>query len=625
MTSSNTKLNILLNNTNKALVQVLLDATKDDLKSITKDTKDLRSIMDKVIKQTTSGDSSSNKAMLDLVKKNPTLNNLGSPSTTIKELINTIKSDKNPLPVEKVLKDILIDIKDIKNIDIKPKLNNSGVFLESKIKNITNPQVELKNTLTDLKEVVKQSSIPQAKEVLKKVEVLLKDNIIKTATNTDLTKDAKQNPKLLDNLSREVKSLVDKVEKIVQKADVIYTSKTKEILSKLEFATNPSKTKLPIDKSEPIANPQQAKASIDKLEPAVNPQQAKTPIDKTELIKPQALQTHNKEEIKQNSPPQQDTKQKVTQPLNTQNIETMKISSNKLETVKVKVPQDNSVVLQTANKTKLVDDGPIKLPIVKETLQALQSVLDKSLILESKTVLKAVTSALATLEVTKEVSKELKQDIFKLINDTNQIVKKADVVYSKDMLTIFSKLQNLSSQNSLNTQANIKEMLSNDLKATLLQTTSELESSSHPNKNDLIKQMDKLVLQIDHYQLISHLNNGTSVYLPISWESLEGGDIEIKKDNDKFYCDIELQLKEYGDVSLKLTLFEKNQLNINVYSPNQDLKELFHKHISILRVGMISSQIIPREIRFHDGVDKSSSQPYKSNDDEFNIGFEVKG
>lgn len=615
MTSSNTKLNILLNNTNKALVQVLLDATKDDLKSITKDTKDLRSIMDKVIKQTSSGDSSSNKAMLDLVKKNPTLNNLGSTSTTIKELINTIKSDKNPLPIEKVLKDILIDIKDIKNVDIKPKLNNSGVFLESKIKNITNPQVELKNTLIELKEVVKQSSIPQAKELLKKVEFLLKDNIVKTATNADLTKDVKQNPKILDNLSKEVKSLVDKIDKIVQKADIIHTSKTKEILNKLEFAINPSKTKLPVDKSEPAANPQQSKVPTDKLESAANPTQSKATIDKTELTKPQALQINNKEELKP----------KVTQALNTQNIETMKIGSNKLEAAKVQVPQDNSAVLQTARKTKLVDDSPIKLPIVKETLQALQSLLDKSLTLESKTILKAVTSALATLEGTKEVSKELKQDIFKIINDTNQIVKKADVVYSKDMLTIFSKLQNLSSQNSLNPQASIKEMFSNDLKATLLQTTSELQNSSHPNKNDLIKQIDKLVLQIDHYQLLSHLNNGTSVYLPISWDSLEGGEIEIKKDNDKFYCDIELQLKEYGDVSLKLALFEKNQININVYSPNQELKELFHKHISILRAGMISSQIIPREIRYHDGVDKSSSQPYQSDDDEFNMGFEVKG
>ena len=115
--------------------------------------------MDKVIKQTNSGESSSNKAMLDLVKKNPTLNNLGNTSTTIKELIQTIKSDKNPLPIEKVLKDILIDIKDIKNIDIKPKINNSGVFLESKIKHITNPQVELKNNLTDLKELTKEQVV----------------------------------------------------------------------------------------------------------------------------------------------------------------------------------------------------------------------------------------------------------------------------------------------------------------------------------------------------------------------------------------------------------------------------------------------------------------------------------
>ena len=296
---------------------------------------------------------------------------------------------------------------------------------------------------------------------------------------------------------------------------------------------------------------------------------------------------------------------------------------------KAKLNQVQQVVKNSntsnVSEIKIPNDNVIKLSIIKEALQALQVVLDKSLTLESKVLLKSIPPILSSLESTKELTAESKQDISRLITDTKTLIQKADVIYSKDLITLFTKLKSLNSAHSLNPQTNVKEIISNDLKSVLIQTSQELQDSSHPNKNELIKQMDKLMLQIDHHQLLSHLSNGTSVYLPISWDLLEGGNLEVRKDNDKFYCDIELQLKEYGDVSVKLTLFEKNQININMYSPNQKLKELFHEHISILRAGMISSQIIPREIRFHDGVDKKQTAPYQADNDEFNMGFEVKG
>jgi hypothetical protein len=418
--------------------------------------------------------------------------------------------------------------------------------------------------------------------------------------------------------------LVNKLEKIIQAADPIHSSKTKEILSKLEFATNTAQTKiqLPSLKAKqdiPLNQDQPLKQNITKQELKLNLHTQETPKNIENLKTIQAadpihsLKTKeilSKQELKLNLHTQETPK----------NIENLKIGFNNLDNVKPQAIKEQ--VIQTV---KIVDDATIKLPIVKETLKALQIVLDKSLTLESKTVLKSIITVIATLETSKEVSKELKQDIYKLIKDTKQIVQKGDIVYSKDLLTIFSKLKHLSSQNALNPQVSVKEMLSNDLKATLIQTTSELQNSSNPNKNELIKQMDKLILQIDNYQLISHLSNGTTVYLPITWDQLEGGELDIRKESDKFYCDIELSLKDYGEISLKLTLFEKNQINIHLYSPNQELKRLFQENLSILRAGMISAQIVPREIRFHDGLEKKESVAYQSSGDDFKMGFEVKG
>ena len=189
-----------------------------------------------------------------------------------------------------------------------------------------------------------------------------------------------------------------------------------------------------------------------------------------------------------------------------------------------------------------------------------------------------------------------------------------------------NKLETLNTAQKLHPQNNIKEMTTNDLKAVLLQASDEITKSNHPNQVEISKQIDKLSLQIDNYQLLSHLSNGTSLYLPFSWDMMEEGNIEIKKsDDDKFYCDIYLKLKEFGEVNLKLTLYEKNQLNLHIYSDNQEFKSLIQDNIPMLRSALIDSQITPREIRVYEPkTSKVSTSPYQQQDKGIYMGFEVK-
>ncbi len=666
LTSFNTKLNILLNNTNKAFMQVLLDATKTDLKEILKDGDDLRSIIEKVLKQA-GGDNSSNKALLDLVKKNPTLNNLGDTATTMKQILQLLQSEKNSLPIERVLKNALVDIKDIKSVDIKQKLENSGIFLESKIKNMQNPIVELKSNLKALKEVLSYTKVADSKVIIKDVDALLKNEVIKNVSNNELAKDIKQKPKVLETLSKQVKAIVESLQKNIQKADPIYTTKTKELLAKLEFSTTPTKTKntsvakqveqlkSPSDKisnqilseklerqikqninnpSKPINTPSSSLKTEDAIQKYTKPIKAYTMNEVVQKIQPdrteESVRVNSAAPIKKvvasseiKKPSQSnEAKQKTQVPLPAQSV--LEVKSMKHVPIKLETQIQTQTQKQVDLNTVLLDDKILKLPMIKESLQALQTILNKSLILESKPLLNRVKIIMQNLNTTKEVSKELKQDITKFVFDTKQLVQKADIIYSKDVITIFSKLKELTLSSNLNYGDKMKEMLSNDLKATVLQTTEELQNTSHPNKHELIKHLDKLVLQIDNLQLISHLSSSSNIYLPISWEQLEGGNIDIKKDKDRFYCDIELQLKDYGEVSLKLILFEKNQINIHIYSKNKDLKELFQEHLTLLRAGLIGSQIIPREIRFHDALQKSKDVLYQE-DDNFAMGFEVKG
>lgn len=179
-----------------------------------------------------------------------------------------------------------------------------------------------------------------------------------------------------------------------------------------------------------------------------------------------------------------------------------------------------------------------------------------------------------------------------------------------------SRLKNLTSQD-----AKIQELLSNDFKVALLKTKQELQHSALANKTQLLNIVDKLSLQIDYYQLVSHLSNASALYIPYDFDALEEGSISIKKDkNNACFCDIELTLKEYGELHLRLGLFERQYLNVNITTQNQDLKHLLQSGIQELKKQLSTTGLLIKEIRFID----PNATIYSQDDNDISLGFEVK-
>jgi len=509
------QLDIILPNTNKALAQVLKNATPKELETLSQG-KDLKSVMNDILRQS-GNSSSSDKELLQLVKNNPTLKSLGDVTTTIKDLLNSIKSDTNLLPIEKTLKNFLTDIKDLKNTELKQKLENSGVFLESKLKNAQNPQLELKNTLTSLVKTLQGTSSAPNIAISNQAKVLLSSDTLKSASNSALTQEVKNTPATLKQLASSVDAIVSKLSTSLKGADTIH-------------------------------NPILAKA-LEKLE---------------HQIQPKTLTPEN-----------------------------------------------------------------FKLSSLKESLEQVSAQMSKSFTPESKSILGALDKIFQSLKgvvsLDQLVEKSIPSDIAKLNENINNALQKTDPLFSKDISQVLNKLQTLNAPEKLNPQNNVKEIISNDLKAVLLQAGDEIAKSNHPNQSELLKHIDKLSLQIDNYQLMSHLSNGSSLYLPFSWDMLEDGNIELKKDDeDKFYCDIYLKLQEYGEVNLKLTLYEKNQINLHVYAANEEFKELIHENIPELRSALIDIQITPREIRVYEPKKQAPTSPYENQGKNIYMGFEVK-
>ena len=414
------QLNIILPNTNKALKEVIKDATSKELLNLSQN-KDLKSIMNSLLKQTRES-SSSDKTLLNLLKNNPTLKNLGSISGNIKALLQSVQSDKNPLPIEKQLKSFLVNIKDLSEPILKEKIQNSGVFLESKLKNAQNPQVELKETLQTLTKELKSSKIFNV-----------------TVLNEKLT----------------------------------------EILN-----------------TKPIAN------------------------------------------------------------------------------------ASNRALLQ----------------LLQESSKDLTSL--------SKTI--------------KDVTKQL-------LEHQNNPANKADVINSKTVITQLHKLTNFDTPAKLTPNYHVEKIAQEDIKAILAKTTEQLGKSDHPQKADILKHIDKLSLQIDYHQLVSHLSNASSLYIPFEWNEMKEGQISVKKEqDDKFTVDIDLKLQEYGELNIKLALYEKNQLNIRIYSNHQDFKNIIKENIASLRSSLIENGITPREIRLLDKNRQEAPSPYEQNEQNIQVGFEVK-
>lgn len=524
-TVSSKKLDLILPNTNKALKEVLQSASQSDLESISKG-KDLKSIMDTILKQS-SVDNSNDKTLLNLVKNNPTLKNLGDVSTTIKDLLNTIKSDKNPLPIEKVLKNILVDIKDVKDTQLKQKFENSGVFLESRLKDVKSPQIELKNILSNLQSVLAKSEFSSSQSILKDIRSLLVTHL------SEKNISAKDIPQIKELASKQELPLI--------------AQKLKKIVIDLKSAQN---------MSEPIHKPS--------VENAIK------------------------------------TLEHLTSP----------------------------------NMLKNVED--FKYLQIKDALQHINMNLSKSFTYEAKGILDAINKIFAALKLVEAnatnpkamldsfISKGLDQDINKMTSNLKEFIFKADPIFSKEINTITHKLMTFANPQNLSPHQNVKEVLSSDLKAVLAQAADEIIKSNHPNKTELLNHIDKLGLQIDNYQLVSHLSNASSLYLPFSWDGMQEGSIEIKKVEDRFYCDIDLKLKEYGELKFKLTLYEKNQLNLHIHTTSKEFQSIVKENLPLLRGAIIDVNVTPREIRIFEPKDTNATMAYNDPSGSIDSGFEVK-
>jgi hypothetical protein len=168
---------ILSPNTNRALALALKNATPKELQTLTQ-TQDLATMLQNLLKHSSSANDAQNKALLALLQNNPTLKSLSNAAPDIQALLTLLKGTTQDTKLEKILQNFLSNIQDIEPKALQKKLQSSGVFLESSLKKGQNPKEiladDLKAQLLKTHEQLSNAAASaKTDEILKQVDKLL--------------------------------------------------------------------------------------------------------------------------------------------------------------------------------------------------------------------------------------------------------------------------------------------------------------------------------------------------------------------------------------------------------------------------------------------------------------------
>ncbi|MEW5832224.1 MAG: flagellar hook-length control protein FliK [Campylobacterota bacterium] len=261
---------------------------------------------------------------------------------------------------------------------------------------------------------------------------------------------------------------------------------------------------------------------------------------------------------------------------------------------------------------------------VKTALGELYTLLLRSSDPASDTLLDSIESLLRVLRSPSAAEATLQNGIERLAETFETLLASADVSLSEELPALLAQIAEFTDPEALNLDTLLEKSLGSDLKARLLTLSEELQASPDPKAAELREHVDRLLTQIDYHQLLSGLGNSTSVYFPFAWEMLEEGSLGFKKsEGKKFYCEINLRLKEYGELNLMMALYDETQIEIQAHTQNPEFKTLLTDNVAELRSLLIDAGLTPRRIRIADMKESLQTGGYDDHGTLTDHGFEV--
>ncbi|AXK49176.1 flagellar hook-length control protein FliK [Aliarcobacter trophiarum LMG 25534] len=539
--SNGTALNILLANNNRVLNDALKEVDNKTLNNLLKQDSSSSSIdASKVLKEVLNAikDGSKSASTLEnIIKNSNVFKDLGTISTNISSLLDSIKDDETLQKFKPLLENFLKNIKDINPENLKEQIKNSGVFLENKL--TQNSNIKLENLLQNISNLLKNIDTPIAKEITQSV-----NNILKSLSNNTNSPQTSINE--LKNLITNLQNLSNS---LTNKESLNLTSLANELKNFINSG-------------------QLVEAKIESLSKQNLQQNVEKPILSEQILK--------------------------------ENIDIKNLINNQTKELLSQIKQEisqNPLLLQNRNIAPILD----KLLAMPDLFSKSEAILNSVQNSNISNFLNNFSSNLTPLLTT------LKESLHSLNPKNEEIL--------KELNTLIKKVENIINDNLNNHNLNKNSpKLDDDFKSMLLKMQEEVASKTDIKSQDSLKSINNLLTQIDMHQLGSIVSNSNFVYIPFFWEMLEDGSIEIKqKDEEKFFCQIKLTLKDFGKIDLMLSLYDENKLDITIYAQREHFKIALRENLQKLKLALNDANIITMNVKLLDMKDYDEKKEDKPN------------
>jgi len=510
-----------------------------------------------------------NKVLKDVLKEADikTLNNIKTGNTSIGDILKNLFSDlstgeKNKTTIENILKNSNL----FKDLGSFTKSIESLLSQVKEDSNLAKYKPQLESFLKNISQIDNNS----LKDLISKSGVFLESKVLEQSkTNTNL-------PKNLENILNQIKTVLNDIPKdILKNMQTFDTKKIENLIdkilqnnSKATNNTNPSTT-----------NTSDLKALISQL------QNLSKNIGNNQLGN-LTLLTNNLKDISTKS---QLNESKIAN----QNPNTQPNLMQTRESLNVNTQQ---ILTQLKSELLTSNTIPNAQNIIKQIDNLLQS---NSLFSQNQTTLNQTILNQSALNV-KNLLFTLKENITTITTNQSPLLAQQNIIKIVNQLdTIVNNFINNSSFSLQGNEKNPQQQnpLQNDMKTVLLKIQEELGGRTDIKATDTFKQVDKMLMQVEYYQLLSIASNSNSVYIPFIWDMLDDGSLSIKKlDEEKFYCEINLSLKEFGQTQLLLSLYDKNKLDLTIYASKDSFKQAIRENAIKLKQALNKANLIPVNI-----------------------------
>ncbi|MCT7483954.1 flagellar hook-length control protein FliK [Aliarcobacter cryaerophilus] len=527
-----------------------------------------------------------NRVLNDALKEadNKTLNNL------LKQDSSNSSSSTNTA-ASSILKEVLNSIKDgtKSNSSLENILKNSTAF-----KDLGNLSSNLSSLLESIKDDESlQKFKPLLENFLKNIKDVTPDNLKEQIKNSGIFLENK----LSSNPNAKLENLLQNISNLLKTIDTPEAKNSSQIIDNI-LKNIPKDGSL--KGSELLNNLKTLVSSLQNLSSSLNSNQTQTLNNLANELK-NFIQNGSMIESKTENLVQKTLTQ--TQTSETENINSANniksLINNQVKELLNQIKQDltqNQNIIQNKNILTLIDKL-ISLPDIFSKSEAILNSVQNSNISNFSN--NFATNLNPLLTALKESLQAINPKNIEIQNQINSLIKKVENI-----------IQEYTNNQLDNPKDNQK--LDNDFKSILLKMQDEVAQKTDIKSQDSLKTINNLLTQIDMQQLTSLVSNSNFVYIPFFWEMLEDGTVEIKeKEEDKFFCQIKLTLKDFGKIDLMLSMYDENKLDMTIYAQREHFKVTLRDNLQKLKLALNEANIIPMHIKLLDMKEESENKEQK--------------